>query len=703
MNISNHKFHTNYNKNYDALTGLIGFEYFKEKVKDIVDADQVGVENEKYSFIYLDVLRFKVINDIFGVEEGDKLLIYISESLKRLFETNSIITRINSDRFAVFSDKVGDELEKIIEKFLKKLSEYELSYEIVSNIGIYLTKRAGITAQSMLDRAILAHSTVKGDYITKYAYYTSSLRDAILGEHEITGVMNEALEKRQFVVYYQPQYNHVDRSIVGAEALVRWVHPKRGLISPGKFIPIFEKNGFITKVDLYVFEEVCSFIRRCLDKDIKMVPISVNISRRDIYHPNLAQELENIRKKYNVPTELVRLEVTESVMIDGLQRINDFINDIHKFGYVVEMDDFGSAYSSLNALKSIDLDVLKLDMKFLADEGNANNGTIILSSIVRMAKWLGFPIIAEGVEHKEQADFLLSIGTCYIQGFLYAKPMPEEDFLSRLNESEIALMEPAMNLMDSMNADSFWDPKSAETMIFSNFVGGAAIYEYKNGRIELLRVNNKYVQEIGTDLNEEDIWQRNFLSQFDEQNRRIYIDMLERAIKSNSEAECETWRNYTGNSLKNVCIRTSVKVIGKSIDSVFFYSMVRNITAEKHAMEEVLHREMMFRSASEQMNIYYWEYEIETKKMYPCFRCMRDFKLPDVVENYPEPLIESGILPPEIAETYRELMRKIDDGEKDIEIVIPLTSDRIMFKVRYSTQLDENGKPVKAYGSAVAI
>ena len=703
MNISNHKFHTNYNKNYDALTGLIGFEYFKEKVKDIVDADQVGVENEKYSFIYLDVLRFKVINDIFGVEEGDKLLIYISESLKRLFETNSIITRINSDRFAVFSDKVGDELEKIIENFLKKLSEYELSYEIVSNIGIYLTKRAGITAQSMLDRAILAHSTVKGDYITKYAYYTSSLRDAILGEHEITGVMNEALEKRQFVVYYQPQYNHVDRSIVGAEALVRWVHPKRGLISPGKFIPIFEKNGFITKVDLYVFEEVCSFIRRCLDKDIKMVPISVNISRRDIYHPNLAQKLEDIRKKYNVPTELVRLEVTESVMIDGLQRINDFINDIHKFGYVVEMDDFGSAYSSLNALKSIDLDVLKLDMKFLADEGNANNGTIILSSIVRMAKWLGFPIIAEGVEHKEQADFLLSIGTCYIQGFLYAKPMPEEDFLSRLNESEIALMEPAMNLMDSMNADSFWDPKSAETMIFSNFVGGAAIYEYKNGRIELLRVNNKYVQEIGTDLNEEDIWQRNFLSQFDEQNRRIYIDMLERAIKSNSEAECETWRNYTGNSLKNVCIRTSVKVIGKSIDSVFFYSMVRNITAEKHAMEEVLHREMMFRSASEQMNIYYWEYEIETKKMYPCFRCMRDFKLPDVVENYPEPLIESGILPPEIAETYRELMRKIDDGEKDIEIVIPLTSDRIMFKVRYSTQLDENGKPVKAYGSAVAI
>ena len=703
MNISNHKFHTNYNKNYDALTGLIGFEYFKEKVKDIVDADQVGVENEKYSFIYLDVLRFKVINDIFGVEEGDKLLIYISESLKRFFETNSIITRINSDRFAVFSDKVGDELEKIIEKFLKKLSEYELSYEIVSNIGIYLTKRAGITAQSMLDRAILAHSTVKGDYITKYAYYTSSLRDAILGEHEITGVMNEALEKRQFVVYYQPQYNHVDRSIVGAEALVRWVHPKRGLISPGKFIPIFEKNGFITKVDLYVFEEVCSFIRRCLDKDIKMVPISVNISRRDIYHPNLAQKLEDIRKKYNVPTELVRLEVTESVMIDGLQRINDFINDIHKFGYVVEMDDFGSAYSSLNALKSIDLDVLKLDMKFLADEGNANNGTIILSSIVRMAKWLGFPIIAEGVEHKEQADFLLSIGTCYIQGFLYAKPMPEEDFLSRLNESGIALMEPAMNLMDSMNADSFWNPKSAETMIFSNFVGGAAIYEYKNGRIELLRVNNKYVQEIGTDLNEEDIWQRNFLSQFDEQNRRIYIDMLERAIKSNSEAECETWRNYTGNSLKNVCIRTSVKVIGKSIDSVFFYSMVRNITAEKHAMEEVLHREMMFRSASEQMNIYYWEYEIETKKMYPCFRCMRDFKLPDVVENYPEPLIESGILPPEIAETYRELMRKIDDGEKDIEIIIPVTSDRIMFKVRYSTQLDENGKPVKAYGSAVAI
>ena len=694
---------TSHSNDFDSLTGLISYDCFMERVDDIVRADLSGVAAGKYAFLYLDVLRFKVINDIFNVEEGDRLLIFIASHLMSLFSEDSIVTRVSSDRFAIFTKTENEQLEENLNRYLFELSEYELPYEIVSNIGIYITSRTDLPAQAMLDRAILAHSTVKGDYIRRYAYYTSEVRDAILGEHEITGIMNLALETNQFVIYYQPQFNHIDKTMVGAEALVRWIHPQRGVISPGKFIPIFEKNGFITKVDLYIFEQVCRFIKNCLEKKIEIIPISVNISRRDIYHPGLAKKLEEIRIKYDVPVKLIRLEVTESATIDGIQRISDFISEVHRYGYVVEMDDFGSAYSSLNSLKSIDLDILKLDMKFLSDEGNTNNGSIILSSVVRMAKWLGFPIIAEGVENKEQADFLLSIGSCYVQGYLYSKPVPEDEFMQMMIDSGIQPLKPAMNLINKMNANNFWDPKSLETMIFSNYVGGAAIYEYKNGNLEILRVNRKYIQEIGNHISETEMWKHNFLSFFDDENREKYIAMLERAIESEDEEECETWRNYTDNPENKICIRDTVRVIGKSIDSVMFYNMIRNVTAEKRALEEVNHREMLFRSASEQANIYYWEYNIGTKKMYPCFRCMRDLALPKEVENYPEPAIKMGIFPPEVADAYREIHKRIDAGEKEIEVDMPLTSDRVMFRVRYTTQFDENGNPIKAYGSATKI
>jgi hypothetical protein len=270
-------------------------------------------------------------------------------------------------------------------------------------------------------------------------------------------------------------------------------------------------------------------------------------------------------------------------------------------------------------------------------------------------------------------------------------------------DSGIQPLKPAMNLINKMNANNFWDPKSLETMIFSNYVGGAAIYEYKNGNLEILRVNRKYIQEIGNHISETEMWKHNFLSFFDDENREKYIAMLERAIESEDEEECETWRNYTDNPENKICIRDTVRVIGKSIDSVMFYNMIRNVTAEKRALEEVNHREMLFRSASEQANIYYWEYNIGTKKMYPCFRCMRDLALPKEVENYPEPAIEMGIFPPEVADSYREIHKRIDAGEKEIEVDMPLTSDRVMFRVRYTTQFDENGNPIKAYGSATKI
>lgn len=291
-----------------------------------------------------------------------------------------------------------------------------------------------------------------------------------LTEREMEGIMEEALAEKQFLAYYQPQYNHTTGLLVGAEALVRWKHPNHGLIAPANFIPLFEKNGFITKLDLYVFEQVCIFLRKCIDEKLPLVAISTNFSRYDIFQPDFVEELEATRLRHDVPVKYLRVEITESSVMGNHTQANEVMKALHEHGYVVEMDDFGSGYSSLNVLKDIDMDIVKLDMLFLSEEGSRHRGGIILSSVVRMFKWLGLPVIAEGVESIEQADFLKSIGCDYMQGYLYAKPLPGEEFYALLGSKSSGRMVPQLKVIDNLNVNEFWDPRSQETLIFNNFV-----------------------------------------------------------------------------------------------------------------------------------------------------------------------------------------------------------------------------------------
>jgi len=688
---------------FDELTGLLSHSAFVQHAEKILSADPQGQQNGEYAVVYFDILRFKAINDRFGVSEGDRLLTYIANGLASHITQGEAACRLAADQFALLLHRSGEKLQSFVTNYLKAVESYDLSFEIVSNVGIYTVTELGLSVDAMLDRAILAQSTIKGSYVTKYNYYSEELRSAMLGEQEIVGMMNAALAERQFVVYYQPQYDHSTGELIGAEALVRWLHPEHGLISPGVFIPIFEKNGFITRLDFFVFDQVCRFQRMCLDQGRKTVPISVNLTRYDIYQRDFIDQLEAIRQRHNVPVELTCIEITETAVVGDNLHASKIIEQLHQKGYVIEMDDFGSGYSSLNVLKDIDLDILKLDMRFLTTAMATNRSGTILSSIVRMAKWLSLPVIAEGVESMQQADYLKSIGCNYIQGFLYARPMPEGDFTTLLNRSTVGETRPSMRLIETLSADDFWNPESQETLIFSNYVGGASIFDYHGGRVEVLRVNPKYLHEIENCINEQELMARDALTLFDDANRQLYIDMLERAINSGEEEECETWRTYTGCPCERICVRSSVRVIGRSKDNYLFYELIRNITREKEALAEVAHRETLFRAASEQVNIYYWEYDVATREMRPCFRCKRDLGLPELVTNYPEPAIEMGIFPQDVADQYREMHRQIEAGAKELEAILPLTAARVMFRVRYTTEFDKDGKPVKAYGSAVPV
>lgn len=595
-----HKAHVS---KYDELTGLLRREAFTEAVMNVVKENREKVAAGEYALVYFDIIRFKAINDMFGLMAGDALLKHMANVIVSAGKDGDVVCRLEADRFALFTNHSGEELEQLVEKLIDDITQYDFTFKITCNVGIYVTNEKALSVDSMIDRAVLALSSIKGSYTSKYNFFTESLRNEMLSEQEISGIMATALEDKQFVLYYQPQFNHSTGKLIGVEALVRWSHPEKGMISPGVFIPIFEKNGFITRLDLYVFEQVCVFVRKCMDEGLPLIPVSSNFSRYDIFQPDFVESLETIRKRHEVPIELVRIEITESAVFGGSEQANEVVKQLHQCGYIVEMDDFGSGYSSLNVLKDIELDLIKLDMMFLVEKSDSNRGGMILSSVVRMAKWLGLPVIAEGVETIEQADFLKSIGCEYIQGYFYSKPLPENQYVDMLTESSLGDKTQQVKMIDNMNAYDFWDPKSQETLIYSHYVGGASVFEYCNGKVDILRVNRKYLEEFDMRINEKSLIESEPMRFFDEENKAKYLNMLQQAIESGEEAECETWRTYVMPDGKEdcLCIRTTARVIGEyGGDHFLFYAMIRNITEEKKRLEELLEIEKQFKMMNKQ-------------------------------------------------------------------------------------------------------
>jgi len=411
---------------YDELTGLY--------TKSIFNSTMDKIE-EPYAVLYFDVCHFKAVNNYFGQAGGDLLLIHIAKVLNRLLGKNGFATRLSGDRFAVvlYTEKVYVEL--FIESLIKEISTYE-GFNVQCNVGIYLNRpEEQMSASLKIDRANMAQAAIKGNYSKLFNYYTDDMATSLVNEQGITANMVDALEHNQFVLFFQPQFSHITKKITGAEALVRWKHPEIGMIPPGVFIPVFEKNNFITDLDMYVFEQACIFLRKCMNQGIPVVPISTNFSRFDVVHPEFIENIEEIRNRYNVPVDKIRIEITESAVVEGSEYINTIVQKLQEFGYVVEMDDFGSGYSSLNVLKDINFNIIKLDMKFMSNGEENFRGKQILASVVSMSAKLNMAIIAEGVETDNQADFLRDIGCEIIQGYLYSKPISEDDYIEKLKEN----------------------------------------------------------------------------------------------------------------------------------------------------------------------------------------------------------------------------------------------------------------------------
>lgn len=417
---------------HDALTGLYNRSTFCRKTADFLRQNPEGT----YNMVQFDIERFKVINELYGNFMGDRILLLIAEGLQKCLKSKGTYGRLEADHFAVCLPAGTEELQQVRDQMEKSLASVKIEQKINLYYGVYTIEDRGMSVDLMCDRANLALRTVKGNSNRAYAVYNDELHQVVLSEQQLTNSMEEALLQRQFEVYYQPVVDLNTGDVVSAEALVRWNHPEKGMVSPGFFIPFFEHNGFIIKLDAYIREEVCRNmmeLRRC---GLKNIPVSVNVSRLEFYDPNLCRSIIDLTERYRLEPQMMRLEITESAYTDNPQQLLAAMKELQNYGFQVLMDDFGSGYSSLNMLKDVPVDILKMDMKFLEDQGISGRGPEILASLVRMAKKLGMRTIAEGIETKEQGDFLRSVGCEYGQGYYYARPMPADSFTSLLMARE---------------------------------------------------------------------------------------------------------------------------------------------------------------------------------------------------------------------------------------------------------------------------
>lgn len=415
-----------YESIHDSLTNLYNGQYLYFNIKNMLISDKT----KKYYIIYINVKNFKIVNDVFGVEYGDQVLIAIANWLRHNIDNKtSIYGRLVGDTFGICmpADKFSEEL--FINDFSKFVVEYKnIKHQVFIHVGVFKVFDNNLDVSVMFDRAHIAISSIADNYNTVVKYYNDELRTSLLEEQKLVSDLEEAIRTNQIQPYLQP-ITDINGHIVGAEALARWIHPTNGFMAPNKFIPIFEKNGLIVEIDKYMWRQACQILDRW-KTTYKDLFVSINISPKDFYFIDVIEQIQSLVKEYNIEPSKLRIEITETaIMSDSEERFKIF-NKFRQLGYIVEMDDFGSGYSSLSMLKSMPVDVLKIDMKFLDSENEQDKpkAKTIVKNVINMSNELNITALTEGVETRQQYNQLITMGCTLFQGYYFAKPMPIADF-----------------------------------------------------------------------------------------------------------------------------------------------------------------------------------------------------------------------------------------------------------------------------------
>lgn len=413
-----------YRASHDSLTGLLNRESFFKEAQKVLSAEPLV---PRY-MVCTDIKNFKMFNELFGAENGDLILKMQAEMLNYAKYDKVVIGRISGDKFAMLIRQRDFKPELAVNntRRIYEVTE-DIQFPLTIFIGVYEIQDANENVRSMYDKAYMAIKNIQEGNNTRIVFYDSSLLNRIMEEKNIISRFDNALANNQFVFFLQSQINSKNNKCEGAEALVRWNYPEKGILPPSDYINILEKSGQIYKLDKYIWEEVVKVLKDWQTRGINKY-ISVNVSVKDFYYIDVYKELTELVEKYGVSPSKLNIEITESVLSNRNQSPRDTVIKLQKYGFKIEMDDFGSGYSSLNLLKDISMDVLKIDMGFLARTENSERAFLIINAITKMAKNLGMQIIAEGVETEVQTEILVKANVDLFQGYLYSKPISLSEF-----------------------------------------------------------------------------------------------------------------------------------------------------------------------------------------------------------------------------------------------------------------------------------
>lgn len=562
------------------LTGLnFGAAYFAAAEVFLKESDE-----KEYCMIAIDIEHFGLFNQIHGEEEGDRLLLVISTLLKEYEQEHaSVIGYLGGDNFSMVTEYDKDALRILRHKIREEIRVQNKTAGFPPAYGIYVITDKNEPVEEMYNHATVALSYVIGNYASRSCEYKREMDGKEEEEIRLLSEIREGIKRDEFTFFIQPQVDINQFKIVGGESLVRWIHGEKGMISPGVFIPVMETHGFIADLDMIVWDKACQWLRSCIDRGYKPVSISVNVSRIDIFSLDVPGYIISLVEKYDISPELLKIEITESAYAEEGNAIIEAVNRLRDYGFIVMMDDFGSGYSSLNMLKSVPVDVLKMDMRFLEiNESEEEKGVGILESVINMARQMRIPIVVEGVENIVQESLLRKMGCSYTQGFYYYRPMSIDAFEEILSDDE-RLDHSGFwyRQAESVRLREFMDTNLFNDTVINNILGPAVFYEMVGKKIEITRVNNQYFELMGVSRQEEEEdYQKRFWNSVRDDDRPNLYAIFEEAYAKQKEG-ASGFINLVRRDGLTLWVNIRVYFLREKDEHRMFYASLTDMTAKK--------------------------------------------------------------------------------------------------------------------------
>lgn len=574
---------------YTELNPLTGLYYNRAFFKK-ADKYLENVEPRTYSFVAIDMEHFRLFNKLFGRDAGDELLVYIADCLKKIQnEHGGLAGYLGGDNFCLLMPDEFGLVRELKYDIMRGVNRWSNTAGFLPAIGVYSIDDTSVPAMMMYDRATIALSHVVGNYAKRIRRYDPGMEEKIEEELTLLSDIQEAIQQEEFTFYAQPQCDITSGKIVGAESLVRWNHRTKGLISPGVFIPVLEKNGVIADLDRFVWRKVCEWLRSWIDRGYHPVPISINVSRLDIFSMDVPVYLTELVEEYNLSPKLIKVEITESAYSDSNDKIIKAVRDLRIAGFLVMMDDFGSGYSSLNMLKDISVDVLKLDMRFLdINEQEEEKGINIIESVVNMARVMGLPIVVEGVETKKQENLLRDLGCRYTQGYYYYRPLsiPQLEELMA-DERKLDYDGILCKQIESLHVREFLDDNLFSDTMINNILGATAFYDVYENQITITRVNEQYYRLAGVSPEEMQDDNTKLWSHVRDDDRTLFSSILEYAYENPSEGG-QGHIHFMRVDGKVLWVYVRVFFLREKDGHKMFYGSLVDMTEEKEKQDEAL-------------------------------------------------------------------------------------------------------------------